>query len=236
MNDRTKYHRTITGVDGRECIVDVYSVLEAFGVTCPAIQHAAKKLLCPGRRAKGSTMDDLGGAALAIERAIQIEQARGTDKDYLSVGDGPDNRPMPGSSIPTPMHFGPARLDSHTGGKSTCKQSLQVGDCPQCGDEQKEMDPSGVCIDCVESEDAYEIGSVAEDFSVTPTAEDSSVVQEKLTKAIQERDCARSEKAKLDGAIYMVRGHLETVVKERDRLAAENAEMRRTIGGWYAKG
>lgn len=81
MNDRTKYHRTITGVDGRECIVDIYAVLEAFGVIGPAEQHAVKKLLFAGRRGKGSVLDDLGGAALAIERAIQMEQARGVAED-----------------------------------------------------------------------------------------------------------------------------------------------------------
>ncbi len=75
MNDKTKYHRLIRGVDGREAVVDVYAVLYAFGVVCPARQHAIKKLLCAGIRGKGDAMDDLGGAILAIHRAMDIEAA-----------------------------------------------------------------------------------------------------------------------------------------------------------------
>lgn len=56
--------------------VDVYSVLEAFNVTCPAIQHAIKKLLCCGIRNKGNKQDDLTGALAAINRAIELEKQR----------------------------------------------------------------------------------------------------------------------------------------------------------------
>lgn len=67
----TKYHREIGGVS-----VDVYDVLVAFNVTCPATQHAIKKLLAPGQRGHKSTMEDLGEAGQAIDRAMQIEIAR----------------------------------------------------------------------------------------------------------------------------------------------------------------
>lgn len=60
-------------VDGK---ADVYAVLEAFNVTCPARQHAIKKLLCTGSRSKGDTMQDLQEASDAITRAIQIQQNR----------------------------------------------------------------------------------------------------------------------------------------------------------------
>ncbi len=56
-------------VDGR---ADVYAVLIAFGVTCPAKQHAIKKLLCSGIRGKGDCLQDLREARDAIDRAIQI--------------------------------------------------------------------------------------------------------------------------------------------------------------------
>lgn len=56
--------------------VDVYAVLEAFKVTCPATAHAVKKLLCAGERGKGSRYDDLIGALAAINRAVELEQAR----------------------------------------------------------------------------------------------------------------------------------------------------------------
>ena len=60
-------------VDGR---ADVYAVLDAFAVTCPARQHAVKKLLCSGIRGKGDVMQDLKEARDAIDRAIQMQQAR----------------------------------------------------------------------------------------------------------------------------------------------------------------
>lgn len=70
-----KYMRRIAHllIDG--CI-DVYMVIEAFAVTCPARQHAIKKLLCAGLRGKGDQMQDLIEARDAITRAIQLQQAR----------------------------------------------------------------------------------------------------------------------------------------------------------------
>lgn len=58
--------------------VDVYAVLEAFGVTCPAIAHCIKKLLMPGQRGKGDKLADLKGAMAALNRAIDLEQDRTT--------------------------------------------------------------------------------------------------------------------------------------------------------------
>ena len=56
--------------------VDVYCVLEAFGVTCPARAHAVKKLLCAGGRGKGSEADDLTGALAAVSRAVELQMIR----------------------------------------------------------------------------------------------------------------------------------------------------------------
>ena len=56
--------------------VDVYSVLEAFDVTCQARGHAIKKLLAAGLRGKGSQLDDLYGALAAVSRAIELQQQR----------------------------------------------------------------------------------------------------------------------------------------------------------------
>ena len=53
-------------------IVDVYSVLVAFEVTCPATQHAIKKLLCAGLRGVKSGVQDLREARDAIDRAIDL--------------------------------------------------------------------------------------------------------------------------------------------------------------------
>jgi len=68
-----KYSRQIGSC---QCRVDVYDVLVAFGVTCPARQHAVKKLLCAGERGKGDTEQDLKEAASAVARAIEIEELR----------------------------------------------------------------------------------------------------------------------------------------------------------------
>lgn len=56
--------------------VDVYALLDAFDVTCPARAHAIKKLLCSGLRGKGDTLQDLREAKDAVERAIQMQEAR----------------------------------------------------------------------------------------------------------------------------------------------------------------
>lgn len=55
---------------------DVYDVLEAFGVTCPAIQHAVKKLLCTGQRGHKDRMTDLQEAEVSIRRAQQLQKSR----------------------------------------------------------------------------------------------------------------------------------------------------------------
>jgi hypothetical protein len=70
----SKYLRNAPcSIDGR---LDVYAVLDAFNVTCPARQHAIKKLLCSGIRGKGDVIQDLEEAGDAVQRAIQMEKAR----------------------------------------------------------------------------------------------------------------------------------------------------------------
>ena len=63
-----KYVRTIQGVD-----IDIYDVLKAWEVTCPATQHAIKKLLMPGQRGHKDKLNDLEEAHSAIQRAIELE-------------------------------------------------------------------------------------------------------------------------------------------------------------------
>ena len=66
----SKYLRKVTLTeDGR---IDVYAVLLAFDVTCPARQHAIKKLLCSGLRGKGDVLQDLREAQDAITRSAQL--------------------------------------------------------------------------------------------------------------------------------------------------------------------
>ena len=73
----SKYKRMIRqtlpeGHAGAAVIVDVYDVLRAWDVTCPALQHAVKKLLQPGQRGSKSAAQDLREAIRSIERAIQL--------------------------------------------------------------------------------------------------------------------------------------------------------------------
>jgi len=68
----SKYLRDVQLIGGK---IDVYAVLVAFGVSCPARQHAIKKLLCAGLRGKGDELQDLREAGDAIDRAIQIAEA-----------------------------------------------------------------------------------------------------------------------------------------------------------------
>lgn len=62
-----RYARTINGAT-----VDVYDILRAFNVTCPATQHAIKKLLMPGQRGGKSVTQDLREALASVQRAIEM--------------------------------------------------------------------------------------------------------------------------------------------------------------------
>lgn len=71
----SKYLRTVGCLVNKDQ-VDVYAVLDAFEVTCPARQHAIKKLLCAGLRGKADERQDLNEAADALARAIEMHNAR----------------------------------------------------------------------------------------------------------------------------------------------------------------
>lgn len=59
--------------------IDVYAVLVAYDVKCPAVAHAIKKLLCAGQRGKGDELADLVGAQAAISRAIELRKSKPAD-------------------------------------------------------------------------------------------------------------------------------------------------------------
>lgn len=63
-------------VDCKGHNIDVYDVLNAFVVTCPATQHAVKKLLMPGKRGHKTELGDLLEARASIDRAIDLAQER----------------------------------------------------------------------------------------------------------------------------------------------------------------
>lgn len=62
------YRRDVRHLD----TIDVYRVLDLYGVTQPAIQHAVKKLLCAGQRGAKDCERDLREAIDSIERAMQM--------------------------------------------------------------------------------------------------------------------------------------------------------------------
>lgn len=65
-----KYRKTITvGKDGKS---DLYDVLNSFGVTCSARQHAIKKLMMAGSRGSKDALTDLQEAGRSVERAIEL--------------------------------------------------------------------------------------------------------------------------------------------------------------------
>lgn len=72
-----KYHRKIYAVSGStSIIVDVYCVIDAYGVTCPALQHAIKKILAPGQRGKADRQQDIQEAIDALSRALTLQEQR----------------------------------------------------------------------------------------------------------------------------------------------------------------
>ena len=85
----SKYHHGICGIDldrsdalgtrvTTDTKVDVYDVLLAFGVTCPARQHAIKKLLAAGVRGNKETAQDLEEARQSVVRAQELLQDYGS--------------------------------------------------------------------------------------------------------------------------------------------------------------
>lgn len=73
-----KYLRRITSaVDTSTAVeVDIYAVITAYEVKCPARAHAIKKLLMAGLRGKGSELDDLIETQAAVARAIELQRVK----------------------------------------------------------------------------------------------------------------------------------------------------------------
>lgn len=63
----SKYARPCKGIT-----IDVYDVLKAFEVTNPAIAHAVKKLLAPGKRGAKSWAQDIDEAISSCKRGLEI--------------------------------------------------------------------------------------------------------------------------------------------------------------------
>ncbi|MNI61440.1 hypothetical protein D3C73_1167120 [compost metagenome] len=72
----SKYDRLIIGrdADGKAVVVtvDVYRVLEAFGVTSAPLQHLVKKALCAGLRGHKDRTQDLSDILLSAQKAVDM--------------------------------------------------------------------------------------------------------------------------------------------------------------------
>ena len=80
----SRYLKTFHSVDRQAFQADVYSVLVAFGVACPARQHAIKKLLMPGQRGSKGEVQDLDEAITSVARAVELAYARLPDGGTLT--------------------------------------------------------------------------------------------------------------------------------------------------------
>lgn len=82
---KNKYHRLIVGTADENgelgaVMVDVYRVLEAYQVTCPALQHLVKKALCVGLRGHKDVAQDLQDT---IDSAVEAQRLH-REREYLS--------------------------------------------------------------------------------------------------------------------------------------------------------
>jgi hypothetical protein len=57
-----------------EVEVDVYNVLSAFKTSCPAMDHAAKKILAAGTRGYKDSLQDKNEAIQSINRSIAMQK------------------------------------------------------------------------------------------------------------------------------------------------------------------
>lgn len=72
----SKYDREIIGIDGTVTTIDVYRVLDAFGVYDPATQHAVKKMLCMGLRGHKDYLTDLNDSIDSLQKAKELYEQK----------------------------------------------------------------------------------------------------------------------------------------------------------------
>lgn len=69
VTNDSKYNRPCKGIT-----IDVYDVLKAFNVTCPALQHLIKKALAVGQRGHKDASEDLKDILASAKRAIELSE------------------------------------------------------------------------------------------------------------------------------------------------------------------
>ena len=70
VTDDSKYNHPCKGIT-----IDVYDVLKAFNVTCPALQHLIKKALAVGQRGHKDASEDLKDILASAKRAIELSES-----------------------------------------------------------------------------------------------------------------------------------------------------------------
>lgn len=71
IDDEPKHSHYFKDVSGLEKI-DVYRILELYGVTNPCLQHAIKKLLCSGGRGAKDSIQDIQEAIDTLNRRLEM--------------------------------------------------------------------------------------------------------------------------------------------------------------------
>lgn len=101
--------------------IDVYRVLQIFGVSDPALQHAIKKLLVAGGRGHKDAAKDVDEAIVALRRYQEMrEEEKASERNAAQLvmtpapGHTPWNEPLP---APLPQHpdLGPVPQYGYTG-------------------------------------------------------------------------------------------------------------------------
>lgn len=73
MNEYKHYQKNVEHLKW----VDVYRVLDLFGVSNPCLQHAIKKLLCAGNRGVKDELKDVQEAIASLTRYLEIKTEDG---------------------------------------------------------------------------------------------------------------------------------------------------------------
>lgn len=110
MTNADKYPHYFKRVPTNE--IDVYSVLRAFEVTDPCLQHAIKKLLVPGKRGSKDRDTDVAQAMDALRRYQQMSQE---SADYERNRHGVSA----GLAIAANGHAGTEPVREHASGSAT---------------------------------------------------------------------------------------------------------------------
>lgn len=70
MKKHSHYKKDVSKLE----FVDIYRVLQLFDVSHPAVQHAAKKVLCAGGRGSKDWAKDIQEAIDSLQRALDMHK------------------------------------------------------------------------------------------------------------------------------------------------------------------